>query len=249
MAAETCSYQGQDRFVLDVLGGMRSGFFIDSGASDGTNGSNTRLLEQRYGWRGICIEPNAHMFRALLRERRGPCFNCCLSDRDGPVEFLELAGVYGGILDAYDRRQLDAVRGLIGLPKDAEPPTVTKPARTIASILDEVHAPRLIDYWSLDTEGSELAILRSFPFDRYRFRVLTVEHNAGPLRAIIRAFLEANGYVLVRTLGIDDGYVWSGEPTSSVQSPDWQRGDRHRRDWRSRVWRRARLRWSESMRS
>jgi hypothetical protein len=220
---ETYSYQGQDRFVLDVLGDMRSGFFIDSGASDGTSGSNTRLLELRYGWRGICIEPNQQMFRELVRERRCLCLNCCLHDSDEPVEFLELAGVYGGILDEYDRRHLDFVCKLFGWPTDAKPPTVTKPGRTIASILDEARAPQVIDYWSLDTEGSELAILDSFPYDRYRFRVLTVEHNGGPLREPIRELLQSRGYVLVRPLGIDDGYLWSGELTSLWRSQVWQR--------------------------
>ena len=49
---------GQDLFVLDVLEGMRNGFFFDSGASDGIRASNTRLLEASYGWTGICVEPN-----------------------------------------------------------------------------------------------------------------------------------------------------------------------------------------------
>jgi hypothetical protein len=41
----------------------------------------------------------------------------------------------------------------------------------------EFVTPPVIDYWSLNTEGSEFAILKSFPFDEYSFRVLTVEHN------------------------------------------------------------------------
>src|SRR5881227_3460487 len=92
--AERGSYQGQDRFVLDVLGGMRGGFFLDSGASDGTTGSNTRVLEFEYGWTGICVEPNQDLFDQLARDRRCVCLNCCLCERDTNVEFLEVAGVY-----------------------------------------------------------------------------------------------------------------------------------------------------------
>jgi hypothetical protein len=36
--------------------------------------------------------------------------------------------------------------------------------RTLESVLDEAHAPDYIDYMSLDTEGSELDILSTFPF-------------------------------------------------------------------------------------
>ena len=224
MAGESWSYQGQDRFVLDVLGELRDGFFVDSGASNGTKGNNTRLLEQRYGWRGICIEPNERMYRELVRDRRCLCINCCLYDRNGPVNLVEAAGVYGGILDEYDERHLASVRRMFGWDDTVAPPTVTKRARTLRSILDEAGAPEVIDYWSLDTEGSELAILRSFPFDRYRFRVLTVEHNHAPVRDDIRVFLEARGYSLARSLGIDDGFI------SNDEAPG---------HWRSRVWRRS----------
>jgi hypothetical protein len=52
------SQYGQDFFVLEALGGMRNGFFLDSGAADGVSSSNTHLLEESFGWNWICIEPN-----------------------------------------------------------------------------------------------------------------------------------------------------------------------------------------------
>ena len=216
------SFQGQDQFVLAACGGQRDGFFIDSGASDGFQGSNTRMLETEYGWRGICVEPNDALFAQLVRNRSCFCLNCCLYDREGEVEFLEAAEVYGGILADYDPDHLEFVhRFLAGKPIAAAP--VVKPARTIRSILREYGAPRVIDYWSLDTEGSELAILRAFPFDEYLVRFLTVEHNHAPARADIAAFLAGHGFQRVAQLGIDDGYAWVGQ--------------RSRAAWRSRAWR------------
>src|SRR5208282_5027346 len=87
-----------------------------------------------------------------------------------------------------------------------EPGTVTRPARTLRSVLRDCNAPPVIDYWSLDTEGSELTILKSFPFDEYSFRVLTVEHNRLPVKEDIRRFLNGHGYTRVRTIDIDDCY-------------------------------------------
>ncbi len=87
------------------------------------------------------------------------------------------------------------------------PATVKKRARPVRDILRESGAPPVIDYWSLDTEGSELSILASFPFDEYSFRVLTVEHNRLPIRHQLHALLGSNGYVRVATLVIDDCYV------------------------------------------
>ena len=34
-----------------------------------------------------------------------------------------------------------------------------------------------MDYLSLDTEGSELDILKAFPYQDFRFNCITVEHN------------------------------------------------------------------------
>jgi hypothetical protein len=213
------SYQGQDIFVLDVLDGQRDGYFLDSGASSGVKGSNTKLLESQFGWTGICVEPNDALFAQLAKNRSCVCLNCCLYDREGPVEFFEAAGVFGGIIDEYDPRLLRQARRVVAERENGTlPALVSKPARTIGSVLKACGAPPVIDYWSLDTEGSELAILKSFPYAEYRFRVLTVEHNNWPAREPIRVFLDSVGYRRVASLGIDDCYVWKGTTSGSAPS-------------------------------
>jgi hypothetical protein len=204
------SQYGQDLFVLEVLGGLRGGFFLDSGAADGVSGSNTLLLESSFCWTGICIEPNRALFKALAKNRPSCCcINCCLYDRDGAVEFLENARMLGGILSEYHPTHLRYAKEMVHLPEDVEgrPITVPRASRTVGSVLRACRAPSIIDYWSLDTEGSELAILNSFPFGEFAFRVLTVEHNRLPSRERIRALLECRGYHRVRALEIDDCYV------------------------------------------
>jgi Methyltransferase FkbM domain len=229
-APTSFSYQGQDRFVVRVLNGLRGGFFLDSGASNGVSGSNSLLLETNYGWQGICVEPNDGLFARLTSSRQCICVNCCLYDREGDVAFFEAAGVLGGILDTYDPGHLQYARSVVGPSHndddDRSDGIVTKGARPIRSVLREFGAPNVIDYWSLDTEGSELSILKSFPYDEYTVRVITVEHNFTSARSDIRRFLEARGYHLAEPLGIDDGYV--------LDAPWGEQA------WRSAAWR-ARL--------
>ena len=207
------SQLGQDRLALQLLGGLRGGFFLDSGAADGVTGSNTQLLEEKFGWTGICVEPNSAFFAALVKNRRCQCVNCCLYDVEGPVEFVE-ADFLGGIRMEFADQHLRQIKKRYGI----EPETVSRPAHTLRAVLSDCNAPRTIDYWSLDTEGSELTILKSFPFDEYSFRVLTVEHNHLPAQENIRRFLEDRGYTRVRTIGIDDCYVLAKE----IKRPPWR---------------------------
>jgi FkbM family methyltransferase len=203
------SQYGQDCFVMEVLGGMRNGFFLDSGAADGVDASNTYLLESTFGWKGICVEPNASLFAQLQINRRCACLNCCLYDRDGSVDFLDNAEMIGGILDEFPPARLQYVMTVCHSlsRRNPQPMSVSKAARTLRSVLREFAAPPIIDYWSLDTEGSEFTILRSFPFQEYSFRVITVEHNWFPVRYQIKELLEEHGYRFMRTLGPDDCYV------------------------------------------
>jgi hypothetical protein len=47
---------------------------------------------------------------------------------------------------------------------------------------------------SIDTEGSELAILSAFDFSSRHIRCISVEHNETPNRQAILDLLVANGY-------------------------------------------------------
>ena len=65
----------------------------------------------------------------------------------------------------------------------------------LEDLLIEHGAPADIDYLSVDTEGSELDILSAFDFDRYKVRIITVEHNyRDDVRASIHQLLTTNGF-------------------------------------------------------
>lgn len=80
---------------------------------------------------------------------------------------------------------------------------------SLVDLLEENSAPAHIDYISIDTEGSEYEILSDFPFSKFTFGMISVEHNFNANREHIFNLLTTNGYVriLESVSNYDDWYV------------------------------------------
>lgn len=197
----------QDTLPLHVLGGRRGGFFVEFGATDGMNLSNSAMLERHFGWRGILAEPARRWHAALRANRPGAAVDTdCVWEKTGDMlrfaeteegELSTLARFAKGDENARQRRR--AV--------EYDVPTVS-----LNDLLHRHGAPRDIDFLSVDTEGSELAILSAFDFAHWRPRVVTVEHNYTPARTRILALMEDAGYrrVLTGASLFDDWYLAPG---------------------------------------
>jgi FkbM family methyltransferase len=78
---------------------------------------------------------------------------------------------------------------------------------TFTDLLDRNNAPNIIDYLSLDTEGSEYDILLSLDFNKYKIKLIDVEHNyIEPTRSNIKNLLLNNGYEYIAENQWDDSY-------------------------------------------
>lgn len=80
---------------------------------------------------------------------------------------------------------------------------------SLEDLLIMAEAPTEIDYLSLDTEGSEWEILKSFDFENWQFKTITVEHNFSQAREAIFELLSSHGYIRVMEefSVYDDWYV------------------------------------------
>jgi hypothetical protein len=66
---------------------------------------------------------------------------------------------------------------------------------SLNDLLEQHRAPDRIDYMSIDTEGSEYAILCNFDFDRHRVSIFSIEHNyLEPRRQQIKDLMAQKGY-------------------------------------------------------
>lgn len=67
--ATSYSFSSADLFVLHQLESPRGGSFVEIGARDGVQASDTCLLEREYGWRGVLVEADAKWHKALAGNR------------------------------------------------------------------------------------------------------------------------------------------------------------------------------------
>jgi FkbM family methyltransferase len=214
--------KGQDKWVIfTVLPFKRKGFFLDLAAADGVTDNNTYALEKLFGWNGICIEPNPTFLQKLKRTRNCIIDNSVVSDKNEKVSFRIDNGQLGGIV-AEDTDNNMKVRSEQLL--DAK--IITLDALLLTEILDNYNAPKVIDYFSLDIEGSEERVIRSFDFERYQFLCITVERPTPKVNKI----LFDNDYVFVKNYWFDSFYVHSSlvnkikihcQPFEQVPAKDW----------------------------
>lgn len=167
------------------------GYFVEAGAHDGIGDSQTYRLEQA-GWSGLCVEPSSS-YRGLTLHRRCRTDNRALWIDSAGVDFREVDGnavELSGIVASFQEDGWDR----------ATRPHVDRhhPSISLTQILHDHGAPRVIEFLSLDTEGSELAILAAHDFAAYLFKVILVEHNGVLEREIgLVNLLATRGYRVV----------------------------------------------------
>src|SRR5262249_21734363 len=139
----------------------RNGFFVDIGAHDGVSLSNTLYLEEKLGWTGLAIEPNPEVYKRLSINRRCSVLQGCVAACSGKQKFRVLRGVaemLSGLVDEYDPRHETRIRSAVTMQPDTQE-EIEVDCFTLNELLDQ-HSIRSVDYLSIDTEGSELSILR-----------------------------------------------------------------------------------------
>lgn len=204
------SQLGQDRIVDEYLHGKRNGVFVDIGAYDGVTFSNTLMLERERDWTGVCVEPVPDICAALRKNRRCICVEASIGNREErAVEFLAVQSeaartrMLSGVLSEYDPRHLVRVDDEIN-EFGGTKSVIRVPMRHLHAVLHE-HGIGNVDYLSIDTEGSELLILRSTILSAIGNPCITVENNYDD--PAIDEVLRDQGYRLHTTIAWDRFYV------------------------------------------
>lgn len=194
--------QRQDMFVIAQLNFKTNGYFVEFGAANGVDLSNTYLLEKKFGWSGILSEPSISFHEHIQANR-----NCHIETKcvwrvsNETLQFNECD--IGELSTLVEYSQGDIHADLRRRFNQYSVETIS-----LNDLLVKFNAPREIDYLSIDTEGSEFEILNALDFDRYKFKIITCEHNH-KLKQKIFDLLTSNGYrrVYENLSKCDDWYM------------------------------------------
>jgi len=181
------SQDGQSKFIDEYLKHKECGNFVEVGAADGEIFSNTLFLEATRNWQGVLIEPNAEMFKTLVgRNRtRSVAMQACVGPvtadgvhADMPFNFKPLGdqstSFLGGLVTYLEMVNEPSLRDIYSQKFGGgyTSHTTMTPCINLEKLLPD--SLKIIDYLSIDTEGSELAIIESISEEFWKERVRLV---------------------------------------------------------------------------
>jgi FkbM family methyltransferase len=196
----------QDLWVLWETQNKTNGYFVEIGAADGVEISNTYLLEQEFGWNGILVEPlpgyhqQISSHRTAILDRRA-----VWSTSAGALPFVVVD------IPDFSSLQIVAFEDSHSDIRKRSRKTIDVETVSLSQLLAENQAPVEIDYLSIDAEGAEYQILETFDFERHNVKLISVEHNYNrEKRHKILQLLMSRGFerTLVEFSCWDDWYVF-----------------------------------------
>lgn len=219
---------GQDRIIekLCYPAGTEThrGTFLEVGAWDGICLSNTYFLEKVRDWSGLLVEPLPDKAEQARHNRWCPVWQGCVAGYDGTANFRCING-YSGMLSGvikdfhpnHLRRANDEIRD-----RKQETQDVILPCKTLNTLLAEAGLTKGIDLLSLDTQSTELSVLKAYDPKRHPIKAILLDSN-GYNKNELELWFRLNGYQqhwkhqhADEILWIDPTLPWSWERASTV---------------------------------
>ena len=205
LSTRVSGYFGQfdtDKLIEMYCPGL-CGFCVEVGAGDGVRGSNTAHFENK-GWQALCIEPNINLF-AECKASRPVTLHCACGENER-IDTLAVYDIGERKIQTScsslrpDTRLVYQHRRLINNTWD-QPVLVFK----LDTLLQLAGFPNEIDFISIDTEGTELEVLKGLSLDKWKIRLLVVENNFNDTD--VEEYLHGFGYAKDARYKINDFYL------------------------------------------
>ncbi|PQM56331.1 MAG: hypothetical protein CML39_05055 [Rhodobacteraceae bacterium] len=182
----------QDLFVLFSLEGKRDGQFLEFGATDGRNLSNTFSLEAAFGWQGVLAEPSPQWHDKLRSNRPNATIitDCIYSESGRNLDFFVSSN---GELSSLEEFRNSSQHGN-NQKRNENGYNTQVSSVSLNDVFVKHFDSKSIEYMSVDTEGCELLILKNFDFQAFGAKIINVEHNYQDNEKELDVLLAANNY-------------------------------------------------------
>lgn len=174
--------QDKEDLIVEKLIDKKKGRFLEIGGYHPKRLSNTYRLYQK-GWRGVIVEPNPEVKEIFNKVRPADLFlNIGVGDKNGVLTY------YRFLIPALNTFLKE--EAIISQKKGHKLCGIEKiKVKRISEIIKEN-----FDFLSIDTEGMDYQILKSWPWQKYRPKVICVE--AG--NSDVSKFLSTKKYQLIK---------------------------------------------------
>jgi FkbM family methyltransferase len=192
--------KNQDKWVIEEIFQFKKfGYFVDLAATNGLFENNTFILEKKYNWKGVAIEPNKKFFNSLKKIRKCIVLNDVILSDGKNIKFIQ-SGPTGGIIGKEFDNNFTKRSNYIN--QNSEKIFFQK-TKSLSTVLKEINAPKEIDYLSLDVEGAETSVMNDFSFKDHIFLSMTIERPSKELNKL----LFKNDYIFIKNYKADSFYL------------------------------------------
>ncbi|KAL7541274.1 hypothetical protein ACHAXR_010758, partial [Thalassiosira sp. AJA248-18] len=189
---------GEDRCLIQrYFSGVCEGKYLEVGAVDGIQSSNTYAFYKVMGWKGVNVEIDSENFQRLEHNRRDDIANvhAAVCSESQKIHYAHAAGEdkeAGAIWEFTSQSHRDQ-----HWPNMTKFQTIPLKCTHLQSILDKTVGPGkyFFDLATFDLSGAELSALLGIDFDRISFGVIIIERNEdAPANQQIEDLLRSKGY-------------------------------------------------------
>jgi FkbM family methyltransferase len=185
---------GEEWIIRDFFGDTRGGVFVDVGASDYREYSNTYYLDTEMGWSGLAIDPlvrfEADYLKYRPRTRFRPFFVSDVSNEQARLYFLDNNTTVTSSDKSFTERYGTDVNEL------------TSPTVTLDDLLEK-EGISAIDFLSMDIELAEPKALAGFDIERFKPRLVCIEAHEEVRQQILDYFARHHYVAVGRYLRAD----------------------------------------------
>jgi len=183
------SQNNEQDFILEYFQQYK-GTFLDLGAYNGKDLSNTRALMER-GWSGMCFEPHPEIFKELVENTKEFAFvytyEMAVGEENGTFKLNANREYYSTLIDS----EMDRWNGQFQFEKidckvvDFQTVLKSSPFKNF-------------DFISIDCEGLDYQILTQIDLDEVKCNMICVETNSKEVEKYVE-YCEKFGFTVLHT--------------------------------------------------